>query len=206
MTYIPLKLSLELTDFEAPQPRELRHLVTLFVPGRPKPKQRLRHFLAGAWSKYKPNSFLHQLKDFLSLLHFCFADPEMPADELKESIRKNLPCLMAIQNLPEGRPKIIGFTPTDTGDFERQVAVAAQQLFKEPPSISRIAVFIKFTYAMKNWADLDNLEKSILDGLQKGKVFQNDRQVEVHLSFRDYVKGSRLQGSLVKVYEVRDPS
>ena len=204
--YIPLKLSLELTDFEAPRPRELRHLVTIFVPGRPRPKQRLRHVLAGLWSKYKPHELLHQLKDFLSLLQFCFASPELPADELKEKVRENLLCLMAIQDLPESRPKVIGFTPKDTEDFETQVAVTAQQLFKEPPSISRIAVFFKFTYPMKNWADLDNLEKSILDGLQKGKVFQNDRQVEVHLSFRDYVKGSRLQGSLVKMYEVRDIS
>jgi len=113
---------------------------------------------------------------------------------------------MAIENLPEGRPKVIGFTPKDTEDFENKVALIAQQLFKEPPSIKRIAVFFKFIYKMKNYADLDNLEKSILDGLTKGRVLHDDRQVEVHLSFREYIQGTRLEGSLVKVYEVRDPS
>jgi len=205
LTYIPLNLSLELTDFEAPQPRELKHLVTVFIPGRPQPKQRLRHVLAGLWRKYKPHNLLGQLKQFLGLLQFSMASPELPDDELKERVREHLPCLMAIENLPDGRPKVIGFTPKDTEDFEGKVAIAAQQLFKEPPAIGRVAVFLKFTYAKRNYADLDNLEKAILDGLTKGKVMQDDRQVEVHLSFREYVKGSKLQGSLVKVYEVRDP-
>lgn len=203
--YIPLKLNLQLTDFEAPSPRELKHLVTLFVPGRPRPKQRLRHVLAGMWSKYKPHPMLQQLKAFLGALQFCFASPEMPADELKERARGQLPCLMAIENLPEGRPKVIGFTPKDTEDFENKIAQTARKLFTEPPSANRIAVYFKFIYKMRNWADVDNLEKSILDGLEKGRVFKNDRQVEVHLSFREYVKDTKLEGSLVKVYEVRDP-
>ena len=203
--YIPLELSLELTAFEAPNPRELKHIFTLFVPGRPRPKQRLRHIIAGLWSKYKPHAMLHQLKGFLAGLQFCFATPELPADELKERVRENLSCLMAIDNLPEGRPKVIGFTPPDTADFENKVALAAQQLYKEAPCIKRAAVFFKFIYSMRNWADLDNLEKSILDGLVKGRVLSDDRIVEVHLSFREYAKGTRLEGSLVKVYEVRDP-
>ena len=202
--HIPLKLSLELTDFEAPKPRELRHLVTVFVPGRPSPKQRLRHIIAGKWSKYQPHKFLPKLKDFLSLLQFCFAPPELPADELKEKVKEHLPCLMAIENLPEGKPKVIGFTPRETTDFENQVALTAQQLFKEPTNISRIAVYIKVTYQMRNWADLDNLEKSLLDGLQKGRVFNNDRQVEVHLTFRDYHNDKKTQGVFIKVYELED--
>ena len=162
--------------------------------------------MAGLWSKYKPHKLLTELRHFLKDLSFCMMPPELPAEELKERVRAALPCLVAIEKLPEGSPKVIGFTPKNTETFESLVAHIAQQHFHEPPCSGRLAIYIRFVYAKANFADLDNIEKSILDGLQKSRVFENDRQIEVHLSFRDYKKATRLEGSLVKLYEVRDPS
>lgn len=201
----PFSMNLDLTEFELHQKRTFRHLVTMFVIGKPKPKERIRYVLAGKWGKWKPTEALKRLTSFLRLLKSYFIEPELPAEDLQERIRQNLDILLELDKLPAGKPKVIGFTPSSTIDFEELVAKRARKVFKGKPSKARLAIYMKLSFSSKTWADVDNLEKSIIDGLVKGGVIANDRTVEVHLTFRDYEPKRQIQGVLLKVYEIIEP-
>lgn len=82
--------------------------------------------------------------------------------------------------VPKGRPRFghgRAYTPQRTLDWENVVAWTARVACKEPLE-GKLFVTLGFHGANGN-ADVDNLAKAVLDGLQ-GICFANDRQV-VHL-------------------------
>jgi len=109
--------------------------------------------------------------------------------------------------VPKGRPrfsKVGGFvrsyTPKKTSDYEASVREAAQQAMTREPLETPLAAFLYFrlpipkSYSKKRIAaclsglerptkkpDLDNLAKSVLDGLN-GVVYKDDSQlVSLHI-------------------------
>jgi len=205
MEFKPLKLDtecLELSDLSVPIPRALKHVFSFAILGKPRPKARIRHFIAGKWGKWKPSESLKQLTSFLRVLRSYFIEPSLPAEDLKQTIKGKLNILPALDDLPEGKPKVVGFTPTDTAEFEQKVADACKK-YEGEILTSRIAIFFRFIFSSKVFVDVDNIEKAVIDGIVKGGIVKNDRQVEIHLSFRDY-KAGKLQATVVKIYEVTD--
>ena len=85
--------------------------------------------------------------------------------------------------MPKQRPRVGRhgniYTPSETKAYEELVGIVARQHCKEPLA-GDIAVAIE-VYG-KNIGDLDNIAKSILDGMS-GIVYVDDRQV-TELSIR----------------------
>jgi crossover junction endodeoxyribonuclease RusA len=81
--------------------------------------------------------------------------------------------------VPKGRPrkgKGRWYTPRSTIEFEEHVAwVARAQRTRFGDDPVRVSIEIWTQRSLRG--DLDNYAKSILDGLQKGGLFNNDRQV-----------------------------
>lgn len=93
--------------------------------------------------------------------------------------------------VPKGRPRVVqrtepqldgseqtrtvAYTPTATRDWEETVAQVAQ-LHVHCPLDGPVSVELEFAGASAN-ADLDNLTKAVLDGLNS-VVFVDDRQVD----------------------------
>lgn len=89
------------------------------------------------------------------------------------------------------------FTPQETRDWEESVALicrATRQRLGETPCRIDIELLedravivltpLPDTEKRKLRGDIDNYAKSILDGLQKGEMIKNDKQVvELHLTF-----------------------
>jgi len=82
--------------------------------------------------------------------------------------------------VPKGRPRVAAgghaYTPRRTRDFEELVAWharGARRRFGRQP----LAVEIELWSQRPLRGDLDNYVKSILDGLERGGLFVNDRQV-----------------------------
>lgn len=74
------------------------------------------------------------------------------------------------------------YTPRGTKNFEDHVAIAARAQLPKYKALDRLIVSLDF-YCSSGKKDLDNLCKSVLDGLQKGGTFKNDSQVvELHAS------------------------
>lgn len=113
-----------------------------------------------------------------------------------------------VNPVPKGRPrfsKVGGFvrsyTPKKTSDYEAQVKAIAQQAMTREPLETPLAAFLYFrlpipkSYPKKRIAaclsglerptkkpDLDNLAKSVLDGLN-GIVYKDDSQlVSLHIT------------------------
>ena len=93
------------------------------------------------------------------------------------------------------------FTPKETRDYEEAVAMLCratrQSVGDDPCDISielhetkAIVLITPVPDAPKRKlkGDVDNYAKAILDGLQKGQMIENDKQVrELHLSFVEKV-------------------
>lgn len=72
------------------------------------------------------------------------------------------------------------YTPNETKSFERTVALIARASLPRYKDTDRLIITLNF-YCSSQAKDLDNLCKSVLDGLQKGGTFKNDSQVmELH--------------------------
>lgn len=83
--------------------------------------------------------------------------------------------------VPKARPRFKRgggvYTPRKTKEYEERVGWCAKQVIKNPLN-GEIAVNI-IVYVKNNvYPDLDNIGKSILDGLQ-GIAYRNDRQVSI---------------------------
>lgn len=87
--------------------------------------------------------------------------------------------------MPKGRPRLNKttgsiYTPKDTVIYEESVAIMAmsqRQNYEDSP-LKLTAVFFS---AKKRGSDLDNLVKSVCDGLMKAKCFTDDSQIiEIH--------------------------
>lgn len=147
----------------------------LKLRGRPVPKGRPRAGIAGGWSRWRPHRLLAQLKSLLVDLSMML-DMATSADEFKAAIIKNAEALQALNNLPEGEPKSYMFTPKSTREFEQAVALQAKQIIRQK-LLSEIAVEILLVFNKRNFGDIDNYSKSILDALQLARVFENDKQI-----------------------------
>ena len=90
--------------------------------------------------------------------------------------------------MPKQRPRVGRYgniyTPRETKSYEELVGIVARQHCKEP-LVGDISVAIE-VYG-KNIGDLDNIAKSILDGMS-GIVYVDDRQV-TELSIRKMASG-----------------
>jgi len=72
------------------------------------------------------------------------------------------------------------YTPRETKAFERTVALIAKVKLPRYKAEDRLVVDLTF-YCSSQAKDLDNMCKSVLDGLQKAGIFKNDSQVmELH--------------------------
>lgn len=72
------------------------------------------------------------------------------------------------------------YTPQETKAYERTVALLAKTTLPRFKAEERLLVDLVF-YCSSQAKDLDNLCKSVLDGLQKAGTFKNDSQVmELH--------------------------
>ena len=97
--------------------------------------------------------------------------------------------VLEITPIPKGRPRKSKngavYTPDRTRKYEASIKAMAKKYFLEPLEGE---IYISATYVFKNsdvWthgkfamvnADLDNLNKSLYDGLQ-GIAFKNDKQI-----------------------------
>lgn len=113
-----------------------------------------------------------------------------------------------INPIPKGRPKfarrgnfVRAYTPKKTSDYETKIKTQAQAVMTREPLETPVAVYLYFrlpipkTYPKKRIAaclagserpikkpDLDNLAKSVLDGLN-GVVYLDDSQlVSLHIT------------------------
>lgn len=81
------------------------------------------------------------------------------------------------------------YTPKATKVYEETVAFTARATgakFGE----GRLLVEMQFAVTSRKGKDLDNLIKAVLDGLAKGGLFKNDKQiVELHASVREVEEG-----------------
>jgi crossover junction endodeoxyribonuclease RusA len=74
------------------------------------------------------------------------------------------------------------YTPNETKAFERAVGLLVRSQLPRFKDTDRLIVNLSF-YCSSQAKDLDNLCKSVLDGMQKGGCFKNDSQVmELHAS------------------------
>lgn len=86
------------------------------------------------------------------------------------------------------------YTPRTTVSYENAIALSARAAGWKFGT-ARLAVTIRFycTKSEGRMPDLDNLIKAILDGLQRGNAFKNDRQVnEIH-AWRHYDENPRVE-------------
>ena len=87
--------------------------------------------------------------------------------------------------IPKGRPRMNTktgtiYTPRSTKDYEDSVAIMAMAT-RERFGSDILRFTGTFYCSRSTRPDCDNLIKSVLDGLAKGKVFDNDKQVvEIH--------------------------
>jgi len=82
--------------------------------------------------------------------------------------------------VPKGRPRfnrVTGtvYNPKRTKEYEEFVAWCAKQTFKQPLTCE-LAVYIDVYVKNNVFPDIDNIAKSVLDGMQ-GVAYENDRQI-----------------------------
>lgn len=85
--------------------------------------------------------------------------------------------------VPKKRPRVayqgrraVTYTPRETKDYEQAVGWAARPHFRQPLE-GMVGVNLQFFVARKDRrGDIDNLAKSVLDGLN-GIAFADDRQI-----------------------------
>lgn len=91
-----------------------------------------------------------------------------------------------VQPLPKQRPRVVNghaHTPTRTRTYERTVGWLARAAMRgQPPLRGDVAVTLEFLRKGTRRADLDNMIKAVLDGLN-GIVYEDDLQV-VRISSR----------------------
>jgi Holliday junction resolvase RusA-like endonuclease len=110
-----------------------------------------------------------------------------------------------VQPLPKQRPRINGrraYTPPRTKAYETQVAWDARIAMQgREPLTGNVKVTLAFARKGKKRADIDNLEKAVMDAMN-GIVFEDDQQVvEMHATVH---YGAKVPGVHVTVERVND--
>jgi crossover junction endodeoxyribonuclease RusA len=88
--------------------------------------------------------------------------------------------------IPKARPRMAlsghVFTPKRTRDYERAVALCACGAGLRTPLDGAVSVTLRLFLANRRRCDIDNLTKSVLDGLN-GIAYADDSQVQIlHVS------------------------
>lgn len=82
--------------------------------------------------------------------------------------------------VPKGRPRVTRngtFTPQDTLDYEQKVGWSYRAQAGGPPGVDGESRFGLMMNINGSLADVDNVVKSVMDGLQR-VVYENDSQVD----------------------------
>jgi len=82
--------------------------------------------------------------------------------------------------VPKGRPRFnrrtgAVYNPARTKQYEELVGWCAKQVIKEPLNCE-LAVYIDVYVKNNVFPDIDNIAKSVLDGMQ-GVAYENDKQI-----------------------------
>jgi len=107
--------------------------------------------------------------------------------------------------VPKARPRVGRnnnvYTPRESRDYETLIAWQAKKL---PRYVGPVALNITFYITPGRRADVDNLVKSVMDGLQQGGALEDDLQVkELHATVMQETKRPRMELSIVALNEVR---
>jgi Holliday junction resolvase RusA-like endonuclease len=82
--------------------------------------------------------------------------------------------------VPKARPRSVRpgvfYTPTKTREAEKRIAELVEENGVTFPPEAVLSVWIWF-HEKRARADVDNLAKLVLDGLEKGGLFTNDKQI-----------------------------
>lgn len=85
-----------------------------------------------------------------------------------------------VRPLPKERPRLgkygNTYTPSKTKTYEELIGLKAKEQIKNP-TLKKCSVFIVFGFKKKTKADIDNLAKAVLDGMN-GIVYKDDNQIE----------------------------
>ena len=89
--------------------------------------------------------------------------------------------------VPKGRPRLTrgghAYTPAHTHQWESIVASAGRDVMDGRPPLSGPVLLAALFYGARANADIDNLLKSVLDGLN-GVVYEDDSQVQMLAAWR----------------------
>jgi crossover junction endodeoxyribonuclease RusA len=81
--------------------------------------------------------------------------------------------------IPKGRPRMAPsgnvYTDKRTRDYERMVGLETKRRI-HTPLVGELEVAIRLYFKGRVFADLDNCQKALLDGMQ-GVAFTNDKQI-----------------------------
>jgi Holliday junction resolvase RusA-like endonuclease len=132
--------------------------------------------------------------------------------------------IVQMRPVPKARPRLARnghtYTPKNTVDAERVIALVAKGVIKQPLS-GPLSLYIEFFYAVpKSWSkakresipsprterpDLDNIGKLVLDSLN-GVAYLDDAQI-VHLSCSKYYGNSdSIHVTIIPTIEAECPS
>ncbi len=105
--------------------------------------------------------------------------------------------------VPKGRPRLGKngnvYTPKKTREYEELVGWHAKQTIKEPLQ-GDIAIDIRICINGNNVPDIDNVCKTLLDGMNR-VAYNDDRQVAVLMVQRFKDKNERVE---IKLWEVAE--
>jgi Holliday junction resolvase RusA-like endonuclease len=90
----------------------------------------------------------------------------------------------------------IRYQTKEVKEWQKLVAEYAKEAWHEPPIKTRLQAEITY-YLPRNYADMDNLSKAILDALQK-VIYHNDNQI-YKLSAIKVVDKNITPGVLIKI-------
>jgi Holliday junction resolvase RusA-like endonuclease len=82
-----------------------------------------------------------------------------------------------VRKSSEGKISSFMHTPEKTRRYEERIGIMAKIQHNGIPILGPLIANINFYFEKDPDGDLDNYVKAILDGMQQGKVFKNDKQI-----------------------------
>jgi Holliday junction resolvase RusA-like endonuclease len=101
------------------------------------------------------------------------------------------------------------YTPKKTSEWETKIAWLTKMYYKSIPTEMPVDIIAHFIFRRNNKgrpADIDNLLKSLLDGLKKGGLFKDDGQVLSVTADKIFENENMIekQGTYVLVFEHKE--
>lgn len=118
--------------------------------------------------------------------------------------------ILRTRAVPKGRPRIANghtYTPARTKDFEEQVGWAYKMAINNGEAEEffdgeRLICDIIFSFiSTSTRADIDNLVKSVLDGLN-GVAYDDDRQVDILIAQKQY--GCEEDSIIINIMKIQE--